>query len=224
MNDEWDREFIESYGDSAKHVDILQTGRIGEDALQSNCLKSLKDEKIGLDEYDSILFVRPDLFIKEYFGDIFTAPEDQIKFAHVNEIISSEDTCGGDKANTLGDLKCPVPSDADLSLPAVCHQIFYVPKQFYNLLLEEKLWKKHLSFYESYKHLEKNQISFFIDSFHSSCTGITWNPIYCQVNRDWHRQCDLWPDDGWVFDYESLSPKFTGEKMYTDLSREKPYV
>ena len=221
MSQDWDNKFVQSYGDKLKFSKILHRPRLGESVLQSRCLEAIRDKNLKDKGYDGILFIRPDLFLKDYFKETFVACDNKVTFAHVNEMHSSSDHCGGQKANTLGDLLCPVPDDADRSLPAVCHQIFYVPKKFFNLLLENKLWKMHLSYYECLKHLSKDEISFFIDTFHSSCTGITWNPLYCQVNRD--KQCEKWPDEGWRFDYEKLTPKFTGEKMYTDLSRKKPY-
>tara|TARA_R100000030_G_scaffold65149_1_gene49601 strand:+ start:41 stop:901 length:861 start_codon:yes stop_codon:yes gene_type:complete len=214
MNQDWDNEFIESYRHKLKFNKVLHTTRLGENVIQSRCLSAIKDQNIEEQGYDSILFIRPDLFLKDYFKEVFTDLDDKITFAHVNEILSSNKHCGGNKSNTLGDLPIPIPKDADPNLPTVSHQIFYVPKKFFNLLFEKKLWHEHFSYYESIKHISKDEINFFVDTFHSSCTSITWNPLYYQVNRE---QCYLWPDNGWKFDHTKAAPVYTGVEMYTDL-------
>lgn len=168
LNDEWDKEFIKQYGDLVKLININNT-LLGETSLHSQTLNIIKN-KINYNEYEFILFLRPDLFLKNYFSTIFNCDSDKITFAHVNEI---EDPLGKSWNQT------------QRGNPAVNHQIFFVPKKFFTELLDHKLWFNHYSYDLILQHnIKSTNIDFFIYTYHSSSTDVTWNPIFHQVGRN----------------------------------------
>ena len=219
LNQSWDFDFIDNYKNYLAFNKIIYENRLGEQQLQIKLLNFLRDSNIS-EQYEAILFIRPDLYLKRYFSEIFKFTENKIKFAHVNEVVSTNNHCGCRKSNTLFDIRDNVPQGVDLNLPAVSHQIFYVPKKFFNLLFTKNIWNKHLSYYECLKYITKQEVECFINTFHSSCTSLAWNPIYSQVNRI---QCEKWPDEGLEFDYETLSIKNSPLKQYVNLNRKKEY-
>jgi len=112
---------------------------------------------INLEKYDFILFVRMDLYIKEYFLERFTQIDNKIRYGHL-------DYNGG----------------------GICHNIIYVPKCFFNLInvpLHINFRNPHHGKNCVTKIIDSSNIDYFINSYHSLSTDLNWNPLYSQVGR-----------------------------------------
>jgi hypothetical protein len=187
LNDLWDKKFESYYLEKTvftKKLDSL----LGETWLHASLLDNI-NKNVNYNEYDFILFIRPDLYLKNYFFEIFDLTDNKIKFSNINEITDQE----GKSWNVI------------LNHPSVNHQIFYVPKIFYPNLFRGCLWQNHLSYMSCLRcGLSKEQISFFLDTYHSSSTSNTWNPIFHQVGRE---ETKFWVDKDYVVDSDTHNPK-----------------
>jgi hypothetical protein len=188
LNDLWDNEFENIYTDylkfSYRHLSLL-----GEQNLHY-FITDFINKNINYNQYEFILFIRPDLYLKKYFFDVFEMSSDKIKFAHVNEIT---DHLGKSYHETNG-------------VPLINHQICYVPNKFYDKLLSKCFWGGcHLSYICAIScGIKKENIDFFIKTYHSSSTSNTWNPIFHQVGRF---ETKFWADKNYVVDDTHHTPK-----------------
>lgn len=137
------------------HPDLM-----GEYPLIDNTIAQLKEMNLSL--YDGILFVRIDFFLREYFTLTFIDRPNAITYAHLDSHIASSNNPAG--------------------YPGVCHNIVYVPRTFFPLLLQGLVWKRHESAELASKHT--TGIRFFSNTFHSCNTGDEWNPLYAMAGRD----------------------------------------
>jgi hypothetical protein len=187
LNDVWDLQFVKSYEPHLKYSVSLEN-LLGETNLHSSLIDYIKNN-IDINDYKFILFIRPDLYLKKYFLDIFDVQDEKIKFAYVNEI-----------TNHLGK-----SWHEESGFPSVNHQIFYVPSKFYSELFSGCVWRNHHSYVFSLDcGLKKEQIDFFIKTYHSSSTSNTWNPIFHQVGRE---ETKFWVDKNFVVDDVTHTPK-----------------
>lgn len=187
LNEVWDNHFESNFYPHLKYTIKLDT-LLGEENLHTMMINYIKSN-IDISLYEFILFIIPDLYLKKYFSDIFEIDYDRIKFAHVNEIT---DHLGKSYHEQSG-------------FPLVNHQIFYVPKNFYDSLLSHKIWKNHYSYIEAIKNgFSPDKIGFFLETYHSSSTSNTWNPIFHQVGR---YESKFWVDQNFILDSQTHKPK-----------------
>jgi len=108
-----------------------------------------------LSEYDYIVFIRIDFYIKKYFLNRFNTIDNSIRYAHM-------DYNGGGN----------------------CHNIIYLPKCYFHLInapLSENFRTPHYGMHNVKTNLKT---SLFINSYHSLSTDLNWNPLYSQVGRN----------------------------------------
>ena len=132
---------------------------LGEYNLIDNTIDQLHE--IDLTGYVGVLFVRIDLFLREYFNFVFREHEDSVLYAYLD----SNEISGG---------KGPYPG--------ICHNVTYVPSSFFPLLLQGVVWKRHVSANLLVKYT--NKIKFYSNTFHSSNTADEWNPLFAMAGRD----------------------------------------
>jgi hypothetical protein len=199
LNEEWDSHFLDLYKEYTKYSIVIDK-LLGEVFLHSSLIDFIKNN-VDLDEYRFLLFIRPDLYLKKYFFDIFELSDEKIKFAHVNEITDNF----GKSWNDIS------------GFPAVNHQIFYVPKKFFTNLIKGCIWRNHHSYISSLNcGLTKDQIGFFLETYHSSSTSNTWNPIFHQVGRE---ETKFWVDKNFLFDSATHQPtQVSYDKRYDNLT------
>lgn len=154
---EYDRALRSWYPDAVRYTNNPHL--LGEYGLIDNTISQLR--QMDLTPYTGILFVRIDLFLREYFLNVFDVNEDSVMYTHLDT---------HEKSGNGG------------PYPGVCHNIVFVPKQHISLLLEGIVWKRH----ESANLLCKrtNKIKGFINTYHSCNTAHEWNPIYAMAGRD----------------------------------------
>ena len=200
FSDEWDNDFFSWYDVNPKYSNNFDN-LLGEGILHSSIISYMYNG-INLNDYDFVLFVRSDLFLKKYFYDIFDPFCKKVKYAHVNEI-----------TDKVGKSYNYVPNT---SIPAVNHQIFFVPKNFYRNLVYGSLWNNHLSYMTAIRGgLKNTDITFFLETYHSSSTDITWNPIFHQVGRE---ETDFWVDQKYRVNPDTHHPMVVEDvNPYVDL-------
>lgn len=132
---------------------------LGEYGLVDDTIAQLSE--LDLSPYDGILFVRIDLFLREYFNFVFRVHEESVLYAHLD---SHEESGNGGP------------------YPGICHNLVYVPRPFFSLLLQGVVWKRH----ESANLLAPytNKIKFYSNTFHSCNTAHEWNPFFAMAGRD----------------------------------------
>ena len=194
-NEELDNKIINLYS-QYKIFSNFNKILLGESNLLNQSLQLINNNIINI--YDSILFIRPDLYLKRYFSEIFNPQENKILFAHVNEICYNWHLV------------------SDKTRPAVNHQITYIPKRFFQHLFFNKILFLHDSYLMSLNNgIKEEDIWFFIDTYHSSSTDITWNPIFHQVGREENK---VWLDKGYRVDKTTRKPIFIdNDNIYENL-------
>jgi hypothetical protein len=165
---------------------------------------------IDLNQYKYCLFIRPDYYIKKYFLEKLKF-DNKVRYAFVdsNPIIE-------DYLSLFSHFKC------------ISHNITLVPKFFFNLLLEKKVWNWHSSASELTKALNlssqdniEDYIDLFIDTLHWSSTDLEWNPLFGQCgrfNNITYNQCyqlqELTPVANWIYASNGLFYDKKTKKKY----------
>jgi hypothetical protein len=188
FSENWDNNFFSWYKKPPLFINNYDN-LLGEGMLHSNIISYMYNN-INLNNYDFVLFVRADLFLKKYFYEIFDPFCEKVKYAHINEI-----------TDKVGKSYNYIPNT---EIPAVNHQIFFVPKKYYRNLVYGSLWNNHHSYVTSLRGgLKQSDITFFLNTYHSSSTDITWNPIFHQVGRE---ETDFWVDQKYRVNPETHHP------------------
>lgn len=198
FNTQKDNELINSYQDNSNidHVYLyLKYELLGEYGLLFNTYDIISNE-LNYDDYTFILFFRIDLFLKPYFNTVFDLRE-KIRFTHVNEIYKNFNNFNigmpHEKFHAVGIMS---EDKTFIEKPLIGYQILYVPHKYFNTIHQKKIY-----FHGSYPHIlqlvPKEDIDFFLYTFHSSSTDISWNPIFHLVGR---KECKKWHCKGLIVD------------------------
>jgi hypothetical protein len=185
LTDFYDRKILEWYGNKVKFVKWHPKRLKNEHALIYDTINQLRSffpnwiykffniNKINLNNYKFIIFLKPEIYLKKYFIKKFTINNSKVIYAHLDSAYKFNNWNGyGFSAFT---------SSPDI--PYVNHIITYCPKRFYDLLIKNKVWHWHNSSDLLLKYVKRKNIDFFVNTFHLCCTSLDWNPIYSLVNR-----------------------------------------
>jgi len=113
--------------------------------------------ELDLSPYEFILFIRIDLYIKEYFLSKFKKIDNKIRYGLLDY-------------GTLG----------------ILHDIVYMPKCYFNLINVDMLSNfrnPHNGADYVSRVIGRQSIDHFINSYHSLSTNLNWNPIFTNVDR-----------------------------------------
>ena len=130
---------------------------MGVGLLMHKCVDRITD----INNYDFILFMRIDLFLKDKFFEIFNPYSDKILFPSV----------------------CFKPAHKCGEHPRVNDMMMFVPRKYFNFI--KKFWLTHESWFhliESLK-LSYEDLGMMLDTYHDSDSAKDFNPIYYIVNR-----------------------------------------
>ena len=135
----------------------------GRDSLIKNCIKNMNELK--MDQYDFVLFVRIDLFLKKEFFDVLDLKSDKVNFL----------------AHNFYTGHCGFTEKKD---PEVVDMILYVPKKHFNILdenfiLNHKAW----TYYKKQYKLTNDDLGFMTDKRFDSNTYLDLNPFYVISGR-----------------------------------------
>ena len=133
-----------------------------------------------IDNYDYILFVRIDLYLKKFFIENLSF-DDKIMFAHIDS--------------------------NDIRIFNICQQIMLYPKNLFHVIKNKLIYN---ATHEIRNNLISNNVSindirYFINTLHVCSTDLGWNPLYIQVGRHYkkeynthlifHNTCELYYDN-----------------------------
>jgi hypothetical protein len=164
----FDKDLINNYKDYLIKFEILK------DLIGLNGLFHKSYSNIMLDDYDFILYFRVDLFLKDYFFEIFNPNWNTINFATI--LWLRYQTCYG------------YPSNNDM--------IIFIPRKYYKYLNNFNI--THCTWRDLIKttDLTNNDLDTMINTFHDSDSQKDLNPLYYIVNRP---QNTIWHDNGYIF-------------------------
>jgi len=168
---------------------------------QSLILDTINQIKtLNLEDYEFILFVRIDFYLRDFFTDYFNICENKIKYAHVDSNCTKR--CDA--------FLCSQTHHDDYpknSFPEICHNIVYIPKKHFDLLINNVAWSYHNSANNVCKIIDRDDVGLFIDTYHYCSTDNEWNPLYCMVDRS---ESKYFYNIGYRFDTE------LGKKIYVE--------
>jgi hypothetical protein len=118
-----------------------------------------------IDDYDFVLLIRIDFYLRKEFSNCFRFDDKQILFIHIDSNIELND-------NFL-----------------VNHGCILYPKYFFNTIKEKIVYNEHHGIKNKLlsSGLTKYDIGYMIRTLHVCSTDLGWNPLYIQVGRDYHR-------------------------------------
>jgi hypothetical protein len=132
---------------------------IGQGLLIHNCYNRIVD----VNQYDFILCMRIDAFLKDKFFEIFNPYSDKILFPSICYKEGGFHRCG--------------------SHPRVNDMMMFIPKKYFNFI--NKFWLCHESWFNliEYHELTYEDLDTMLNTYHDSDSSKDFNPIYYLVNR-----------------------------------------
>jgi len=155
---------LESWYDPFSLVINKLSNRIhGRDAMISSTIENIN--KINKDDYEFILFVRIDLFLKPEFFDVLDTETDKINFLANNY---DPKNCDNYKNNN----------------PKIVDLFVFIPKKYF-YILDNKFRINHYSWHELKKiyKLTDNDMAFMTNKMFDSNSYIDKNPYYVMSSR-----------------------------------------
>jgi hypothetical protein len=154
----------------------------GRDKLIQTSIKNIKN--LSTNDYDFILFIRIDLFLKPDFYKILNIKSEKIQFL----------------AHNFYEGHCGFTQEKD---PEVVDLILFVPKKYFYILdnkfkLNHNVW----SYYKKEYFLKDEDMSFMTDSRFDSNTYLDYNPYYIISGR---------PENKKVHNNEKTKPELYGK-------------
>lgn len=154
----------------------------GRDNLISSAVKNIK--KLKTNNYDFILFIRIDLFLKPDFYKVLNIDSDKIEFL----------------AHNFYQGHCGFTEEKD---PEVVDLILFIPnKYFYILDNKFKLNHNAWSYYKKHYSLSDVDMKFMTDLRFDSNTYLDYNPYYIISGR---------PENKIIHNYEKTNPELYGK-------------
>jgi hypothetical protein len=131
----------------------------------------------NIENYDFILFIRIDLYLKEHFINVFNPTINMILFPTI--CWKHDSRCGNH--------------------PRVNDVIIFIPKKYYNYLDKIFVHTQHNSWYDlmNTTDLTYNDMDTMIHTYHDSDSYKDFNPLYYIVNRP---ECMVFHSEGYIFD------------------------
>ena len=164
------------------HINKKIKSTVGRDNLISSAIKNIK--KITPDDYDFILFIRIDLFLKPDFYKLLNTKSDKIQFL----------------AHNFYQGHCGFTEEKD---PEVVDLILFVPKKYFYILNDNfKLNHNAWSYYKKQYLLTDSDMSFMTDLRFDSNTYLDYNPYYIISGR---------PENKIIHNYEKTNSKLYGK-------------
>lgn len=165
----------------------------GRDNLISSAVKNIK--KIKTNDYDFILFIRIDLFLKPEFFKVLNIKSEKIEFL----------------AHNFYQGHCGFTEEKD---PEVVDLILFIPKKYFYILDNKfKLNHNAWSYYKKYYSLKNSDMNFMTNLRFDSNTYLDYNPYYIISGR---------PENKIIHNYEKTDPELygkSGNKRGKDCSR-----
>jgi hypothetical protein len=162
--------------------------------------------------YDYVILLRIDLYIKSMFIKNITLEPDKIQFPHID-------------------------SNMDFNMEhffltkeiAICHFIMICPKKFYDIIKKKIIYNTTHSIYNKILNsgISIDNVKFMLNTLHICSTDSGWNPLYIQVGREYkllYNEIEgstyIYENHNFVLDYEK-SIGFCNEYMNKETEEYK---
>lgn len=137
---------------------IYYKNLIGQNNLIHNCIKRISN----INDYDFILCMRIDLFLKDKFIEIFDPYSDKILFPSI----------------------CFKPHHKAGNHPRVNDMMIYIPKKYFNFIEKITLCHNTWQLLVDNHAFTYEDLDTMLNTFHDSDSAKDFNPIYYIVNRN----------------------------------------
>ena len=154
----YDKDLTDIYKD-VLYDNIFYTNLLGQSALINNCINRIND----INNYDFILCMRIDIFLKDKFIEIFKLDDNKILFPSI----------------------CFEPYHKIGIHPRVNDIMMYIPKKYINFFKQNGVNLYHDTWYNLVTKYNFNyeQLDTMLNTYHDSDSAKDYNPIYYIVNR-----------------------------------------
>jgi hypothetical protein len=154
---QYDNDLINIYKD-VLYDSVFYTKLLGQNKLIHNCI-----ERININDYNFILCMRIDLFLKDRFMEIFNPDSNTILFPSI----------------------CFEPYHKVGNHPRVNDMMMFIPQKYLNFFKEKKFDLSHNTWYDLIEkhHFNYNDLDMMLNTYHDSDSAKDNNPIYYIVNR-----------------------------------------
>jgi hypothetical protein len=143
---------------------------IGLNNLFQNSVKKIKN----IENYDFVLYLRIDLFLKPYFTEIFNPKSNMILYPTI----------------------CWIMWNKVYNHPRVNDTILFIPKKYYkyinNIIIDHNSWYELMQTTD----LTYDDMDTMINTYHDSDSFKDFNPLYYIVNRE---ESKIFHSDGHIF-------------------------
>jgi len=163
---------------------INKTGKStdGRDKIIQSCVKNIKN--MSTNDYDFVLFIRIDLFLKPEFYKILNIESEKVQFL----------------AHNFYQGHCGFTDQKD---PEVVDLILFIPKKYFYMLDNNfKLNHNSWSYYKKEYKLKNEDLHFMSDLRFDSNSYLDFNPYYIISGR---------PENTVVHNYEKTNPDLYGK-------------
>ena len=148
---------------------------IGLNALFHNTINKIEN----IDNYDFILFIRIDLYLKEHFMNIFDPTIDKILFPTI----------------------CWKKDSIYNNHPRVNDMMLFIPKKYYSYIKNIDICHESWNNIINNTNLTYENMDTMIHTFHDSDSYKDYNPLYKIVNRE---ETTIFHSEGYIFDKYNL--------------------
>lgn len=149
---------------------------IGITSLFHNSINKIQN----IEKYDFVLYIRIDLFLKEYFIEIFNPTINIILFPSI---------CWARDCKTG-------------SNPRVNNMILFVPKKYYTYINKIEMYHNDWDILINKTDLTYNDLDTMIHTYHDSDSFKDYNPLYYIVNR---QESKDFHSEGHIFDKHNFN-------------------
>ena len=155
---QYDNELIDIYKD-VLYDNVFYNTLLGQNGLIHNCINRIDN----INDYDFILCIRIDLFLKDNFMEIFKPDNDKILFPSI----------------------CFEPYHKTGIHTRVNDTMVYIPKIYIDFFKQNRVNLTHETWYDLVEkyNFNYNQLDTMLNTYHDSDSAKDYNPIYYIVNR-----------------------------------------
>lgn len=156
---QYDNHLTDIYKD-VLYDNIFYTNLLGQNTLIHNCINRINN----INDFDFILCMRIDLFLKDKFMEIFNPNSDKILFPSI----------------------CFEPYHKVGIHPRINDTMMFISKKYINFFKQNKINLSHNTWYDLIKKYNFNydQLDMMLNTYHDSDSAKDYNPIYYIVNRE----------------------------------------
>jgi hypothetical protein len=156
---QFDNNLIDIYKTVKIYNSIFYKNLLDQNTLIHNCINIIDN----INDYDFILCMRIDLFLKDTFIEIFNPDNERILFPSI----------------------CFEPHHKVGIHPRINDMMLCIPNKYIDFFKKKRINLNHNTWYDliEYYNFNYNQLDTILNTYHDSDSAKDYNPIYYIVNR-----------------------------------------